>query len=342
MVARPTGIALAAAKGPPAGDKLVVIEEGEPRFGTIEDLPRELRAGDLVVLNDAATLPASLSTRAGGAAVELRLARYRGGDRWDVAVLGEGDWRVPTERRGPPPQLRPGQVLWIVDLRIEVLELQGPHLATVALSAPEGWLDALYRYGDAIRYSYLGQAVPLPAFQTAFATRPWAVESPSAALPLRWSVLLALRARGVQLATLTHAAGISSIDGGELDAQLLPLPERTDLPQQTVDAVLRARDAGRRVIAVGTTVVRALEGRLAAEGQLVAGASETTLKLDGQRRAQLVDGLLTKLHASTESHFDVLASFAPRETLQRAFSRAAARGFHNHEFGDSAFIVDVR
>jgi S-adenosylmethionine:tRNA ribosyltransferase-isomerase len=333
MVARPT-LVLQAAKGPPAGDKLVVIDGGEPHFGTIEDLPQELGPGDLVVLNDAATLPASLRT----AEIELRLARYRGENRWDVAVLGEGDWRVPTEHRDAPPRLRPGQVLQIATLRIEVLEVQGPHQATIALDAPEGWLDALYRHGDAIRYSYLGEAVPLSAFQTAFATRPWAVESPSAALPLRWSTLLALRARGVTLATLTHAAGISSIDGGELDARLLPLPERTDIPEATVQAILQAR----RVMAVGTTVVRALEGRMASHGRLVAGTTETTLKLDGSSRPQVVDGLLTKLHVSTESHFDVLACFAPRETLQKAFLQATARGFHNHEFGDSAFIVDVR
>lgn len=344
MVASAT-LSLRAASGPPAGRRLVIIDrkgQAPHAFGAIGDLPSALAPGDLLIVNDAATLPASLADELEGVPIELRLMRWLGEGRWEAAVLGEGDWRLPTERRGPPPPLAPGQVLRFGDLSVEILETDGQHRATVLLDAPGGWLDGLYRQGEPVQYSYLSGAVPLSAFQTAFARRPWAVESPSAALPLRWEVLLALAARGVGLATLTHAAGLSSIDGGALDAALLPLPERSDLPAETVAAIERTRQRGGRVIAAGTTVVRALEGRRHDRGRLAPGESETAYRLDGRTPPRVVDGLITKLHAPQDSHFAVLASFAPERWLLDAFAEATSRGFLHHEFGDTALIVDVR
>ncbi|MEQ1506606.1 MAG: S-adenosylmethionine:tRNA ribosyltransferase-isomerase, partial [Myxococcota bacterium] len=159
-----------------------------------------------------------------------------------------------------------------------------------------------------------------------------------AALPLAWSTILALRGSGVGVAAVTHAAGVSSIDGGAVDATL-PWPERSAIPQATVDAIGATRGRGGRVIAVGTTVVRALEGRIAAAGRLVAGEGVATVVFDGSERPAVVDGVVTKLHAPDESHFRVLTPFAPAGLLIAAFRAAAARGLRNHEFGDSVLIV---
>lgn len=342
MVARSETLGLEARPLPePDIDRMVVVDDGGFSFSAVSRLPEILRPRDLLVLNDAATLPAALvGTLDDGTAVELRLARFRGDGVWEVGVLGAGDWRTPTERRGPPPLLSEGQRITLGAVSAVVRRSDGP-LAEVALEAEGGWLAGVYRSGQPVRYSYLADPVGLPAFQTGYASRPWASESPSAGLPLRWRTLLALRSAGVGLATLTHAAGLSSVDGGSLDARL-PLPERSDIPQRTVEAVARARAAGGRIVAVGTTVVRALEGRVAEAGALVAGERETSWLLDGRTPARVVDGLLTKLHEPSESHFRVLETFAARERLVDAFRVAAGRGFRNHEFGDSALVLGSR
>lgn len=348
--AAPLGLALTPARGPRrAGPSPMVRVDpgaGAFRFDVLSALPAHLQPGDLVVVNDAATLPAALhGLDPEGRPIELRLARRLDAGtadacRWLVGVLGAGDWRTATERRPLPPPLAVGAVITLgPELRATVDVVVGTHLAEVTLAAPRrGWLDAVLRHGEPVRYSYLGGSVGLGAFQTAFASRPWACESPSAALPLTVDAVLGLRAAGVGVAALTHAAGLSSIDGGPVDASL-PLPERSDLPQDTVDAVLATRARGGRVLAVGTTVVRALEGRVDAAGALVAGIADTGLVIGPSTPPpRVVDGLLTKLHAPEESHFAVLAAFAPPDLLVRAFAAASDRGFRNHEFGDTALI----
>lgn len=338
MVTRPSILALEAARGPTGRDRLLVIDPAARRFvhRRMADLPALLRAGDRLVLNDAATLPAALRGTVRGEAVELRLAHRVGGDRWVVGVLGAGTWRTPTERRGLPPLLAAGDLVVLgAGLVAEVEVTDGPHLATVRLP---GWERGVYGAGEPVRYAYLGGDVPLAAFQTPYAARPWASESPSAGLPLRWATLLALRRAGVGLSPVTHAAGLSSIDGGEVDRRL-PLRERSDVPAATVEAVGRTRAAGGRVVAVGTTVVRALEGRVADRGALVPGVTETGYLLGPETKPTVVDGLLTKLHEPGESHFELLRAFADRELLLAANAAAAAEGYRHHEFGDSALIL---
>src|SRR5262249_17481681 len=142
--------------------------------------------------------------------------------------------------------------------------------------------------------------------------------------------------RGVRMATLTHAAGLSSIGDAEADA-ILPLPERYDIPSATVDAVEKTRASGGRVIAVGTTVVRALEGA-AAEG-LRPGEGLTGLRPGAGSRLRVVDGLLTGMHEPGTSHFALLTAFAPEELLLAAHRHAEAAGYLAHEFGDSALVL---
>ncbi|MFO0744788.1 MAG: S-adenosylmethionine:tRNA ribosyltransferase-isomerase [Myxococcota bacterium] len=166
-----------------------------------------------------------------------------------------------TEDRPAPPELRVGEVLALAGTtaRVEAVSARSARLVTLVFEAPDVW-SALYAHGRPVQYSYLGASLGLAAFQTPYATRPWAAEMPSAGRPLGAETLLALRRRGVGVATLTHAAGLSATGDAALDAAL-PLPERYDVPAATVAAIARVRAAGGRAVAVGTTVVRALEGR---------------------------------------------------------------------------------
>lgn len=316
---------------------------GATRHLRFDALPGLLAPGDALVLNDAATLPASVfGLGPAGEPLELRLAAREGESLWRVAVLGAGDWSTPTERRASPPPLRPGDRLRLaggLGARVVAADLASPRLALVDFErSPQELLTILHRVGQPIQYSYLARAVSLEEARTPYARRASAAEMPSAGRALRWSILLALRRSGVQILTLTHAAGLSSIDGGALDAAL-PLPEESEIPQRTVDGVLAARRAGGRVIAVGTTVVRALEGRLIGSNALVAGTSKTSLILGPSHQLALVDGVLTQMHEPGESHFELLAAFAPRAHLSAAMAEAAAQGYLAHEYGDSALIL---
>jgi S-adenosylmethionine:tRNA ribosyltransferase-isomerase len=150
-------------------------------------------------------------------------------------------------------------------------------------------------------------------------------------------VLLGLRRAGIAIATLTHAAGLSSTGDDALD-RALPWPERYEIPRATVDAIAAAKARGGRVIAIGTTVVRALEAAAQA-GPLVAGSGVAALRLGAAHALRVVDGLVSGLHVPGESHFDLLTAFAPRERLTRALDLAAREGLSSHELGDSCLIL---
>lgn len=212
---------------------------------------------------------------------------------------------------------------------------------------------ALYRHGRPVQYAHVDRALSLWHVQTPFASRPWAVEMPSAGRPLTWRLLGELRARGVRLASLTHAAGLSSTGDPAIDAAL-PLPERFDVPAATVRAIAEARRAGGRIVAAGTTVVRALEGsaRLADlreavacdshalhGGELLPGEGTTDLRIDARFRPRVVDGLLTGLHELGSSHRELTQAFAPEPLLARAWTHAEARGYQDHEFGDVCLVL---
>lgn len=306
------------------------------------DLPGLLEPGDLLVFNDAATLPASLTGHAGADAVELRLMSRELDGTWRAVLFGDGDWTTPTERRPPPPRLELGARLRFGALVGYVAEVsrQSPRLVRVRFEAQGAPLwSELYRAGRPVQYSYVTTPLELWDVQTSYGTRPWAVEAPSAGHAFDAALLLALRRRGVALACVTHAAGLSSTGDPELDASL-PFEERLLVPARSVEAVRRARAAGRRVIAVGTSVVRALEGRaLENAGHLSPGEGMTSLRIGPGYRRQVVDGLFTGMHDPAESHYALLRAFAPRALLERAHAEAEAAGYLGHELGDACLII---
>ena len=252
----------------PADARLLVVgADGELRHAARAGLARFLHPGDLLVANDAATLPASLHGVHGpsGGALEVRLAGRRSLAFDDVRaftalVFGQGDHRTRTEERPAPPPLRPGDALFLGPLRATVVDLLGhPRLVELAFSGtPDAVWAGIAQHGRPIQYAHLAQPLALWDAWTRVAGRPVAFEPPSAGFLLDWRLLAELRARGVGFATLTHAAGISSTGDPALDARL-PLDEAYDLPAATVAAIARTRRRGGRVVALGTTVTRALE-----------------------------------------------------------------------------------
>jgi S-adenosylmethionine:tRNA ribosyltransferase-isomerase len=299
-----------------------------------EDLPSLLSPGDLLVVNDAGTLPGSLAARTtGGEAVEVRLVAERPDGCFRAVLFGAGDWRMRTEDRPAPPTAT--ELIFSDELRAEVVRTVRPRLVDLRFSESGAalWL-ALYRHGRPIQYSHLEAPLHMWDVQTRYGGRPWSAELPSAGRPLSFTVLDALRRRGVQMAALTHACGLSATGDEALDAAL-PLPERYHIPEETMAAVLAAN----RVIAVGTSVVRALEGCAKKHGRLVAVEDETGLIIDGTHRLQIADGLLTGLHDPMASHYQLLQAFAPLPLLERSYRHAEAEGYLGHEFGDCCLIL---
>ena len=328
--------------------RLLVVDPAARSFAETRTggLAGRFSAGDLLVVNDAATLPASLLGRdAAGRPIELRLLSAAedagGGARFWAALLGAGDWHQRTEDRPPPPALAPGDWLQFGALRGEIVgqAALSPRLLSVRFDAGGDALwAALYREARPIQYSYLAHALPLWAVQTVYAGRPWAFEMPSAGRSLSWEILLALRRKGVGLAALTHAAGLSATGDAAIDAAL-PLPERYEIPASTVAAIAATHARGGRVIAVGTTVVRALEGAAARTGVLRAGPGTTDLRIDAHFVPRVVDGIFTGVHAEGESHFALLGAFAGAELLRDAAAFAEVQGFETHELGDAMLIA---
>ena len=313
------------------------------RGAQVGDLPRFLRRGDLLVVNDAATLPASLHGTGRGEPIEIRLAGEGADGTWHAVAFGGGDWRTPTESRPPAPALAPGDALHLgPGLRARVVSRSqlSPRLLQIRFETPtDGFWSALYRNGRPVQYSYEAAPLALARVQTPYAARPWASEMPSAGRPLRLELLARLRARGVRVAWLTHAAGLSSTGDAGLDAAL-PLPERYEILPSTVAAVAGARRRGGRVVAVGTTVVRALEGAArSGGGDLRPGPGVTDLRIGRGFEPRVVNGLLSGIHGRDSSHFELLSAFLPGAFALLYSLHVIAGRYRGHEFGDSTLVL---
>jgi S-adenosylmethionine:tRNA ribosyltransferase-isomerase len=332
----------------PADAKLLVVDAQR----NLIHVPRStfvdfLRADDLVIANDAATLPASLSGihQATGKPIEVRLAARPSLDpadvnRFSAVVFGEGDFHVRTEDRPLPPPLQSGDTLLLGPLRATIEKLLG-HPRLVALcfagTADQVW-SGLASHGKPIQYSHLQSSLELWDVWTRIAGPPVAFEPPSAGFVLDWHVLAAIREHNARFATITHAAGISSTGDEDLD-RLLPFDEPYHIPISTAKAVELTRQQGGRVIAVGTTVVRALEHAATGDDHLRSGAGVATGRIGPSTHLKVVDAILSGTHERGTSHYELLRAFLEDATLERATEELNARGYRTHEFGDSVLIL---
>lgn len=328
--------------------RLMVTEVGSPevQHTNFTRLADHLDRGDLLVVNDSATFKASLpAIRAAhaGARIRLHLSTQLESTRWAVELRN-----VTAKGSAPLLDASPGErVLLPGGVEAELIEPwpRSPdgvwdtptRLWVAAVDLPNGFLDYTCRYGEPIRYSYVPKIWPLSFYQTIFAREAGSAEMPSAGRPLTARVLAALTERGVRIAAVTLHTGVSSFESPEL-----PYPERYRVPDETAAAVNAARQRNGRVIAVGTTVVRALETVATADGSVRPRAGWTDHVVTRERPPRVVDGLITGFHAPRASHLAMLEAFAGRDQLALAYDIAIGARYSWHEFGDIHFIAPRR
>ncbi len=320
--------------------------------GRFRELPSFLDPGDLLVINTSGTLNAALSAaRDDGASLALHLSTHLPADLWIVE---------PRETIGAPKgattRLRSaihlGETIRLPDGATATLHVPYQHdPATLALIAdsPEGrpprlWiatlrlpcplLDYLAAHGRPIRYDYVARDWPSASYQTVYATEPGSAEMPSAGRAFTPEVLARLMARGVVVAPLLLHTGVASPEDGEP-----PYEEFYRVPLATARLVNLAHGAGRRVVAVGTTVVRALETATDVDGATHPGEGWTRLVVTPGRGLRAVDALLTGLHEPRSSHLAMLEALAGRAHLRATYAAALREGYLWHEFGDLHLIL---
>jgi S-adenosylmethionine:tRNA ribosyltransferase-isomerase len=295
------------------------------------DLPDHLRAGDILVVNTSATLPAALPVRrAGGTALALHLSTRCGDDgRWVVELRDRGA-RFAGGRSGERLALPGGAHATLL-----APYLTGARLWLAELDTGDApLLEYLAAHGAPIRYGYVEREWPLSDYQTVFATQPGSAEMPSAGRPFTAELVTALVARGIAVAPLTLHTGVSSQEAGEL-----PYPERYDVPPATARAINAARAGAGRAVAVGTTVVRALETVARDDGTVRPGAGWTRHVVTPATGVRAVDGLLTGWHEPEATHLLMLDAVGGRALVEDSYRAALRCGYRWHEFGDVHLIL---
>lgn len=307
------------------------------------DLPAVLRPGDLLVVNNSATLPAALPARLpDGTPVALHLSYAHPDPR--------GTHLVELRRPAPPGRApdaaaeyfhpadspaRHGLLLTLPDgARAELTNPFTPRLWYARLTLPTPLPAYLARHGKAIRYGYVDRDWPLAAYQTVFATEPGSSEMPSAARPFTAQLVSSLVARGILVAPITLHTGVASPEAHEA-----PYAERFRVPEATARLVEHVRSGGGRVVAVDTTAVRALESAVGPDGRPHAADGWTDLVITPERGVRLVDGLLTGWHEPRASHLLMLEAIAGRPLLDLCYTEAIAHHYLWHEFGDVNLLL---
>jgi S-adenosylmethionine:tRNA ribosyltransferase-isomerase len=301
--------------------------------GRFRDLPAFLSPGDVVVVNTSATLPAALpATRADGSPLELRLSTpvpHRTPDRWWIVELRDGDGPFLAAHTADEVALPAGG-------RAEIVApyAGGRRLWLARLDLPQVLHAYLAEHGHPIRYGYVRRDWPLALYQNVYANEPGSAEMASAGRPFTTELITRLVTLGIHVAPVTLHTGVSSPEAHEP-----PYPERYRVPESTARLVNAARGWGGRVIAVGTTVVRALETLAREDGTVAPGEGWTNLVVCAECGVRVVDGLITGWHEPEASHLQMLQALADEQTLERSYRAALEHGYLWHEFGDSHLIL---
>jgi S-adenosylmethionine:tRNA ribosyltransferase-isomerase len=296
---------------------------------TFSDLPRFLDAGDLVVVNTSGTLAAAVDAVAPtGAQLAVHLSSRLPAELWVV------------ELRHDTTPFRDGRAGWVLTLPAGgAVELLAPYagstrLWVASLRLPDPLLTYLALHGRAIRYGYVQDSWPISMYQNVYATEPGSAEMPSAGRPFTPEVITRLVAKGVGVAPLVLHTGVSSLESHES-----PYPEFFRVPAHTAHLINDTHHQGGKVIAIGTTVVRAIETVADRRGRVHPGEGWTETIITPARGVYAVDGLLTGWHEPEASHLDMLEAVAGRDVLERSYRAALAEGYLWHEFGDVHLLL---
>jgi S-adenosylmethionine:tRNA ribosyltransferase-isomerase len=344
--------------------RLLVADSSGLRHARFAGLGQFLSPGDVLVVNTSATLAAAIDgRRPDGSAVTVHFSTLLDDGSWLVELRPPGRATGPvtdaaagqrvelaagaalTLRRAVPRTAAPGT--GIPDSAAPdtaAPETAAPDTAADTAAVPRLWQARVAVEGDVraylavhgrpITYAYLTGSWPLSAYQTVFARDPGSAEMPSAGRPFSTDLVTSLVAGGVLVTPITLHTGVSSLEAGEA-----PLREWFRIPAPTAEVVSHARAAGRRVIAVGTTVTRALESGAAPDGTVTAGEGWTGLVLGPDRPARAVDGIVTGWHAPGASHLSLLAAVAGPDLVSDAYAEAIRHRYRWHEFGDSCLLL---
>ncbi len=305
---------------------LVALPDGRIEHRVFTDLAVLLGPGDVLVVNRSATLPAAVDARTDhGDDAALHLSNRLPGGLWVVELRHREGERTAPWFDAPQAVLElPGGAT------ARLLVRQSSRLWVAALELPAPPLAYLARYGKPIRYGYVAREWPIDAYQTVFADEPGSAEMPSAARPFSAELVTQLVTRGVMFAPFVLHAGVSSPEAHEP-----PTAEWYRVPRESAEAINHAR----RVIAVGTTAVRALETVADDDGRVHPGEGWTELVVAPDHRVRAVDGLITGWHEPEASHLAMLEAVAGREVLDASYRSALEEGYLWHEFGDSHLIL---
>jgi S-adenosylmethionine:tRNA ribosyltransferase-isomerase len=315
--------------------RLMVARPDSVVHTRFRDLSAHLEAGDLLVVNTSATVPAAVDGQRNGAPVTVHFSTPVEGSMWIVELRSAGG-RTPLRDVSLTDEvsLPGGARLDLVASYPRATIGTGGRLWRALIDSDEPVPEYLARYGRPIAYDYVEGRWPLSDYQTVFARRPGSSEMPSAARPFSPALVTELVAAGIVIAPVLLHTGVSSQEVGEG-----PFVERFEVPATTARLVNLTRAAGGRVVAVGTTVTRALESVALPDGTVVAGRGQTDLVLGSDRPARTVTGLITGWHPAKASHLSLLEAVAGRELVQTAYEAAAADGYLWHEFGDSCLLL---
>lgn len=306
-------------------------QTGAIEHGMFGDLPDHLREGDVLVVNTTRTVPASLKAQS-ESDVDLRLhvADPEGNDRWSVEVRTPKDGGTTP---GPDIAIRKLRLPGGAVAHLEAKRKAAQRLQMATIEGVENTYDYLNRHGEPIQYGP-GPGWPISDYQTVFALEPGSAEMPSAGRPFTSDLVVKLMSMGVVVLPIILHTGVSSYEDHER-----PGDERFRVPPTTARVANTMRKAGGRIIAVGTTVVRALETVADPDGVLHSGDGRTNLLVTADRGVRVVDGLLTGWHEPRSSHLGLLEAVAGRGLLRRLYREAIDRHYLWHQFGDELLIL---
>jgi S-adenosylmethionine:tRNA ribosyltransferase-isomerase len=326
--------------------RLLVINRARQDWQHAEfsDLGNFLRKSDLLVFNRSRTLPAVLTGQEAGSnnTIQIRLAERLIDGSWLALLVCGTDASLSAEQLfacGLHPQM---EIEFADGLRAEVLarDTRIPRLWRLRFNrSHSALLEVLYKHGHPVWYEYLSDNWDIGFYQNVYASEPGSAEMPSAGRAFTWRMLFDLKRRGIRSTSILLHTGLSSYLDDELDARHPASEEEYSIDGQAAEAINKARMSGGRIIAVGTTVVRALESAANEDGFVRETHDYTELKIHADHRLRCATGLITGLHEPRASHLDLLAAFLPPATLFDAYQDAIATRYLWHEFGDLNLII---
>lgn len=298
-------------------------KSGKVIHDSFNHLADYVKPGDMIVLNNSRTIPAALRATIHSQEIEVRLARCLSETSWEALVL------LDNVEIGDCLQFSDELSAVVIDRKRD-----SPLLVLRFSISGLSLFQHVYSLGEPIRYEYIEESWDLHYYQNVYGTVPGSVELASAGRAFSWEMLLDLQKRGIQLSYLQLHTGLSYLNDND---QLSPKEniERYDIPQETMAAVLKTKASGGKVIAVGTTVVRALESAVSTG----ISSGETALYIDAAFPLEIVDGIITGFHEPEASHLDMLTAFISPEILFNAYGEAIREKYLWHEFGDINFII---